>query len=109
MTDAAKGIEAVGSVGANSVLDRFADKFKAELGDVKQASDSFYGSLSNIGNMGQSLDPSAPGAPTQNAISAIQEGSIMSAKLALQQVRFSMMHGGVVAATSTFKQLLKTN
>jgi hypothetical protein len=107
MKDSAPAVGAVGGVGSDSVIDRFATKFKNELSDVRAVSDDFYSSLSKMGTVGQrNVDPT--GTSTEAAVSAIQEGSVMSAKLALQQVRFSLMHGGVVAATSTFKQLLKT-
>jgi hypothetical protein len=101
-------ISSIGGVGSESLLDRLGTRFNAQLDEVKSTSDSFYNSLSQIGGMG-SRSAASPGAPTETAIAAIQEGSIMSAKLALQQVRFSIMHGGVVAATGTLKQLLKSN
>jgi hypothetical protein len=108
MENRTSAVQGISGVGSDNILDRFASKFNTEISDVRSASDSYYNSLSTIGSMGErAID--GPGAPTQNAIAAIQEGSVMSAKLALQQVRFSLMHGSVVAATSTFKQLLKTS
>jgi hypothetical protein len=108
MDNRTSSVQGVSGIGSDSVLDRFATKFNTELSDVRSATDSYYGSLSDMGTMGQrALDPSVD--PTQGAVAAIHEGSVMSAKLALQQVRFSLMHGSVVAATSTFKQLLKTS